>query len=246
VIRGRRTERQSIALRMKKPAWTNHRLERAYAHYNRRFWKGKLPVFSVIAGPPPHQEDLLGLCEWKRRRIYINVAAHETDRAVRATLLHEMHMSALVRNFASRTGTGSLPRWNASCEPVLPSRSRIQRCRMCVFIRWQCPVAFLCAERRLSVCKGAWSERSPRTQPVHRITDEEILSNFEDAAVAGLSWKGAKMAVGQYNGLLDVEARPVNAWARHVLARARGRFKKAKLDYGIDQQPAALERRRPR
>jgi len=33
-----------------KTAWTNERLRRLYRRYNRRFWGGKLPDFSIRLG----------------------------------------------------------------------------------------------------------------------------------------------------------------------------------------------------
>ena len=70
----------------------------------------------------------------------------------------------------------------------------------------------------------------PKNLPVQRIGDKDILSNFEDAVIDGLSWKEARVAVGNRNGLLDVGGHPVNAWARGLLARGYRRFRKANLD----------------
>ena len=68
---------------MNKIAWTNGRLKRLYAHYNRRYWKDKLASFSVINEPPPSEGDVLGFCDHQKQTIYVNVAAHQSDRAVR-------------------------------------------------------------------------------------------------------------------------------------------------------------------
>jgi hypothetical protein len=52
------------------------------------------------------------------------------------------------------------------------------------------------------------------------ISDEDIIHKFEDAALE-LTWKPALLHIGLENGLVDEEARPVNQWARRLVARAR-------------------------
>jgi hypothetical protein len=170
---------------------------------------------------------LLGWCEWNGKRIYVHVAAHNTDRSVRETLLHEMaHVGA---GPGVRVAHGY--KFLAQMEHLLRARAPVS------FGNPEMPdVGFvaLAVPRRFPLCRAAAqrlqkrNERAiPKNLPDHVITDEEILSNFEDAACDGLSWNQAKMAVGQEQGLLDVEGRPVNARARRLLARARPSFRRA-------------------
>jgi len=207
--------------------WSRRRLERAYAHYNKRFWKGKLPTFSVIAGRPPGEKEYHGLCEWKEKRIYVNVVAHQTDRSVRDTLLHEMaHVGAGPTNPRVSHGYKFLDqmeyllRVGAPVSVGCPEMPDVKFYALAVPSRYPlCRAAAKRLQKRL--------ERAiPQDSPAHKITYEEILSNFDEAAIDGLSWKRARITLGKYNGLLDVQGRPVNEWARGILARGWRRFKK--------------------
>lgn len=70
--------------------WTDSRLARLFDRYNRRFWNGRLPKYSVIAS------DLYrgGLCKKRERQIFINLDTFRSDKEIRATLLHEMAHAA--------------------------------------------------------------------------------------------------------------------------------------------------------
>jgi len=73
-------------------SWSDERLNRLYFHYNRRFWRSKLPQYKVRG---TKLEDALGTCDTKNREILIDVSALGTDKKVRSTLLHEMvHVAA--------------------------------------------------------------------------------------------------------------------------------------------------------
>ena len=75
---------------MIKTAWTSRRLQRLFVRYNKRFWKGKLPQYSVVATTQYNG----GLCKKRERTILINIYTQECDRRVRSTLLHEMAHAA--------------------------------------------------------------------------------------------------------------------------------------------------------
>ena len=139
-------------------------------------------------------------------------------------------MLLLAQEQLSPTATSSSHRWSIFCGRVRPSLLGIQKCRMCDLLEWPCLATSLCALQRPSVSKGARSKRCRRNLTEQRIGDEGILLGFEDAAMRGLSWEAAKIQVGERNGLLDAGWHPANAWARGLLARAKSRFRKAKLD----------------
>lgn len=75
---------------MNKTTWTSRRLQRLFVRYNKRFWKGKLPQYSVVATTQYKG----GLCKKRERTILINIYTQECDRRVRSTLLHEMAHAA--------------------------------------------------------------------------------------------------------------------------------------------------------
>jgi SprT-like family len=69
-----------------KTTWTDKRLERLFARYNRRYWNGKLPAYSVRVD----STSLGAYCYRKTRTITMNVESMRSDREVRSVLVHEM------------------------------------------------------------------------------------------------------------------------------------------------------------
>lgn len=78
---------------MKKTVWTQWRLERLFRRYNAQYWDGKLSAYNVGVGNLS-KHGAVGLCDWREGRITVDVAAHDDDRDIRATLLHEMAHAA--------------------------------------------------------------------------------------------------------------------------------------------------------
>jgi hypothetical protein len=75
--------------------WTDNRLQALFDHYNQRFWRGKLPRFRVYQR---RFNTDLGHTSLITRKILIDTDAHQSDRQVRGTVLHEMaHLSAILR-----------------------------------------------------------------------------------------------------------------------------------------------------
>jgi|ERR1700678_2560676 SprT-like family len=65
--------------------------------------------------------EVMGLCEWKRKVITIDVERHKSDREVRSTLLHEMaHAAASIRG-----SRGHDPKFFAQLEKLLRLRAPI-------------------------------------------------------------------------------------------------------------------------
>lgn len=82
---------------MKYP-WTDKRLGKLFRRYNRRYWSGKLSAYSAVVGRSKvNGAECYGLCERQQHQITINVALHESDLEIRATLLHEMAHAASER-----------------------------------------------------------------------------------------------------------------------------------------------------
>ena len=55
----------------------------------------------------------------------------------------------------------------------------------------------------------------------HEVTEDEILIDFEQAVWDGLAWKQALIAFGREYGLTDECGRPLTAWGRRLVAKAR-------------------------
>jgi SprT-like family len=70
--------------------WGEKRLQCLFERYNRKHWRGRLPQYRVV----PTALDCLGQCRHQKRIIEIDPNRHESDRRVRATLLHEMAHAA--------------------------------------------------------------------------------------------------------------------------------------------------------
>ena len=64
----------------------------------------------------------------------------------------------------------------------------------------------------------------------HEVTEDEILIDFEQAVWDGLAWKQALIAFGREYGLTDECGRPLTAWDRRLLAKARKVHSRAKRD----------------
>ena len=101
-----------------KSAWTAERLQGMFERYNRKYWKGQLPVYRLAISVMP---DAVGRCDSTRKVITINVEAHKSDREVRSTLLHEMaHAAASIRG-----SRGHDPKFFAQVEMLLRRRAAV-------------------------------------------------------------------------------------------------------------------------
>lgn len=85
--------------------WTEARLVRLFSRYNRKFWSGRLRGWSVDMSPTI---GLFGCCIKRTHQISVRIAAHDSDRQVRATLVHEMAHAA--------TTVGHNARWRREME----------------------------------------------------------------------------------------------------------------------------------
>jgi len=215
---------------MKKNEWTERRLQHLFGHYNRRFWRGRLPTVQLHIRK---LDDSYGHIEWKRREIAIDVGSHMNDRHIRATLLHEMAHLATAR----KKGHGSefwsqiehLLRQKAPIavdSPETPGLSILQDVVPRRFPLARRMVNRAENQRQRKVMKEA---RGLRTINIGK---RKIIQSFEDAAsIENLTWRQALIAVGIENGLVDVDGKPVNRWAAEVIAEGKGAHARSRRDH---------------
>jgi len=238
-IRSQTEENQSeyrqgtLKNRPHKSAWTEERLRRLFARYNRKYWRGQLPVYRLVVGTIP---EAMGLCESRRKVITIDVERHKSDHEARSTVLHEMaHAAADIRG-----SRGHDPKFFAQVERLLQLRAPIGINTpeaggvriLANLVPHRCPllkrkIDQLEARRRKHFEK--WVAKS-NVQPLV-ITDDDILGYFEDAALEGLTWRKAVIAVGLENGLVDETGRPLTRRAGQLLQKAKRKHARARRDY---------------
>ena len=61
---------------MKKTRWSDERLRRLFDHYNRLYFRRKIKNCQVVIGP---LNDSLGICDYSKRTITIDVDANQSD-----------------------------------------------------------------------------------------------------------------------------------------------------------------------
>jgi hypothetical protein len=86
--------------------WTDQRLQRLFARYNRKYFTGVLADWSARFSDD--HPGAYGFCDTKRKRIEIRFWTHSSDHAIRATLVHEMAHAATTPQHG--------PRWRREME----------------------------------------------------------------------------------------------------------------------------------
>ena len=71
---------------MTRKRWTDTRLQKLFEYYNRRFWNGKLPRFTVIR---VSDQEYKVYISFKEKLIRVSTNGR-SDRDIRSTVLHEM------------------------------------------------------------------------------------------------------------------------------------------------------------
>jgi hypothetical protein len=158
---------------------------------------------------------------------------HKTDRDLRGTLLHEMahaaspwaghtvpffaQMERLIKRGAPVTISFAEAGAAKAYGELVPKRFRLLRAKM----------------QRVEAKRGrevaAWQEAHPKIATEY-VEDEHIVMRFTDAASC-LTWNKALVSVGLENGMTDESGRPLNAWARRVIAKGRAAHGRARRDY---------------
>jgi hypothetical protein len=214
-----------------KTEWTQQRVERLFERYNRIYWRGKLSGYRVVLADLS-KESAWGLCEWRKKIIKIN-PHRESDREVRATLLHEM------AHAASRSGhtvpffaqlerlikRGAVVKVDAAeagqariLADIVPKRFPLVRAKM------------QRAENRRARRIVVWEKAHPNVQ-AEIMTNDRIVQEFEEVEACALTWKRALVIIGLQYGLTDESGRPVNARARSLVQRARKAHRRARREH---------------
>jgi hypothetical protein len=69
-----------------------------------------------------------------------------------------------------------------------------------------------------------------QNREIHIISDDEILLGFENQEIVVKPWQIALRMVGVEYGLTDETGRPVNAWARGILASGKKIHRRARRE----------------
>jgi hypothetical protein len=202
-------------------------LQFLFDRYNRLYWRGRLPRYRVQAAGL--DGSILGRCDLTRRTIEIDVSKHKNPRHVRSTLLHEMVHAATrsghdIKFFAqmerllSRRALVTIETGDAGgvrfYSEVVPHRFPLLRKKMQKL-----------EARRISKIERYAAKKTLGTE--FSSGDDDIVSNFQDAEIAAFPWTRALRAMGTEYGLTDETGRPINAWARRIIAKAKPVHRKA-------------------
>jgi hypothetical protein len=210
--------------------WSEERLRRLFGRYNRIYWHGKLSGYRVVLADL-YQEGLVGSCELGKKLIKIDPHG-ESDREVRATLLHEM------AHAASRSGHtvpffAQLERLLKRCAPVKLNAAEVGRAEILADV---VPKRFPLLRARIQRAENrhtskvlAWIEAHPDV-PVDNITTDRVLREFEGAEAGAVTWKRALIAIGLQYGLTDESGRPVNGWAKRIVSKGRKVHSRARFN----------------
>jgi len=225
---------------MKKTNWTEERLRRLFRRYNQRYWRGKLSRYAVSIGDLK-EIHAVGLCKRAVHQVVVDIAAHDSDSEIRATLLHEMAHAA--DKSKSRYGHGdgffeqienllrqrapirlSMPEMPGHTLPLVAVPKKFPLCRK---------AAVKLEAKRSAEVKRVM--RKHKDKPIIQINAEYLIHAFEDAAME-LTWEQAKRFIGQEYGLTDIEGRPITAWVRRLLPKARRAYNVARRDFLQDER----------
>jgi SprT-like family len=213
--------------------WSNERLRLLFERYNRIYWRGKLCGYRVVLADLSEKR-AIGYCYRREKRIEIDPNQHTSDRELRATLLHEMAHAA-----AREPGHGV--RFFAQMERLIrlgaPVTVRSPEAGLAQILANIVPKRFPLVREKMEHAENlrarriiAWQKAHPNVH-TENITSEMIVRDFGDAEACTLTWKWALVAIGLQYGLTDDSGRPVNAWARNVIRRARKAHRTARREH---------------
>ena len=223
------------------PAWTEERLQRSFDRYNRKYWHGRLPAYRIVVGAMP---EAMGLCNSRQKVITVDVQQHKSSREIRSTVLHEMaHAAADIHG-----SRGHDAKFFAEIERLLQKKAPVdietaEAGGVSIFADL-IPSRFPLLKGRIDKLEARRSGAiekllGNRDLPSTVVTDDNILDEFEDAAIE-LTWKQAVRAVGLENGLVDETGRPLNRRAWRLLSQAKRRHARARRNY-LEMRRAELE-----
>lgn len=227
---GRTSMKQTSRERM--AAWTEENLQRAFNRYNAKYWRGRLPGYRIVIEAMP---EAMGLCDSRRKIITVDVLRHKNRRGMRSTLLHEMaHAAADIRG-----SQGHDLKFFAEIEKLLRMRAPVAvetaEAGDVHILANLVPFRFPLLKRKIDKLEARRRSAlekliSERDVPTTLITDNDILDEFEDAAME-LTWKQAVRVVGIENGLIDETGRPLDGRARRLLNQAKPRHARVRRNF---------------
>lgn len=224
--------------------WTETRVARLFERYRCRYWPAsrRLLKFHVQASS---LGGFLGRCEIKDHVLLIDVSRHSSDRAVRATLLHEMvhavvggcHNASfwMQLEYLLKCGapiTVGFPELGERGEHLCIIPSRFRRCRRMF--------RFVYKRRQREI------SRMLVTGPDHVYTYKTLEVECEDQAINGASWRVIWAHHARLWGFVDLDDRLL-PWARAWRAAARRGFVRGRRFYLSEERHRAafaLVRRR--
>jgi len=218
-------------------SWDQTRLRRLFDRYDQKYFFGKLSHYRIVIASL--EDHLIGRCEFAKRTIIIDVNKHHSDRELRGTVLHEMaHAAALI--------PGHGIQFFAQVERLLRDGAPItvtDGCHGAVRIMANLvPVRFPLLKRKVDRLEARRAKPfveliKAKRVPVHDVTEEEILERFCDIdAGAAMTWKNACVVIGIEYALTDDRGRPLTAFARRVIAKARSKHYRARRGFQEDQK----------
>ena len=214
-----------------KTTWTEQRLRRLFDHYNKTYWRGELPQYTVRVRK---LDDCFGRCDYQSQEILVNIDEHNCDREIRATLLHEMtHAAAGPKSGPGGHGykfwaeTEQLLRQGA---PIEVGMSETPGLRILADV---VPRKFTLAHKAMEKAEAARQRpilRALKIRPAIQLTNDNILGVFTEAA-GEMTERAAVLIVGKKYGLLDVEGKPKSGWAAAVIAKGRKAFRVGRREF---------------
>lgn len=210
--------------------WTDRRLNKLFAFYNRKYWDGQLKSFAVTGCNVRtlRARGAMGSCDSVNKLIMVDIPAHKNEKELRATLLHEMAHAASGKD----TIAHGYQFW-AQIEMLLQKQAPISvdnpeapnHANFVDIIPKKFPLSRL-AMQAAEARRTRKVLQLTQDMEVVEIDDDYIVSRFEDAAFSNLSWQAALWAVSSEVGLLDVGGKPKNNWAGRVIIKGRKAYKR--------------------
>lgn len=220
---------------MPKSAWTERRLERLFALYNRRFWQGALAT--------PHiritkMEDCLGRWNPRQRKIDIDIDAITSDRGIRATLLHEM------AHQAAGAGAGHGSKFWAQIERLLRQKAPItigfpEAPGVGRILEDTVPKRFPLARRKMNRVNAKaqrqlekmWQALGDENKVIN-MEDQDIIAEFGDnQSAAFVPWQTVLCNIGAQYGLLNVDGKPKNKWAARIIKEGQKAHRRVRREH---------------
>lgn len=217
-----------------KSTWTRQRVERLFAHYNKKYWRSRLPHVEIEIAD---LKGVLGQFWTKERRIVLNVEAHKSDREIRSTLLHEMcHAATQTRE--GEHGYGFLQqveRLLGQNAPITVTGSEVTVHRTYANAIPRKLPRVREAMRKVEAQRARKVEAQFKCDNVKTTTPEMIIGDFRDAAME-TTWKNAMCCLGIRHGLLDVGGKPNSRRAARILREGRKAFQRQRRKVLADRK----------